>query len=254
MKYLRLAAISFAVVFVVLLLKHKEAKPVLPKINLPSPATVIDDFLEVDNYPGFTVVTDDCADTYKCVGEILVTNSRFIGSGTLIAPKVVLTAAHVIKDSELEYFRTNNQCYKIRKSVMHPDYTEEGSGKNDIGLLFLEEACLETPAVLQTDPQELKRGELLTTVGFSHKIKKISNEHTFWYYGTIVEQPTYIRFLAYKGNIWLGDSGGAVFEDGGKLTGVISALMIMEYSVVDQIATRVDLYVPWITQMEKINE
>jgi hypothetical protein len=137
---------------------------------------------------------------------------------------------------------------------MHPDYTEEGSGKNDIGLLFLEEACLETPAELQTDPQDLKRGELLTTVGFSHKIKKISNEHTFWYYGTIVEQPTYIRFLAHKGNIWLGDSGGAVFEDGGKLTGVISALMIMEYSVVDQIAARVDLYVPWIRQMEKINE
>ena len=254
MKYLRLAAISFAVVFVVLLLRHKEAKPILPKINLPDAATIVDDILEIDSYPGFTVVTDDDADTHKCVGEIFVTDGRFIGSGTLIAPKVVVTAAHVIKGSDLEYFRTNNQCYKIRKSVAHPDYTEEGSGKNDIGLLFLEEACLETPAVLQTDPEELRRGERLTTVGFSHKIKKISNEHTFWYYGTIVEQPTYIRFLAYKGNIWLGDSGGAVFEDGGKLTGVISALMIMEYSVVDQIATRVDLYVPWITQMEKINE
>jgi V8-like Glu-specific endopeptidase len=254
MKYLRLAAISFAVVFVVLLLRHKEAKPILPKINLPSPASVIDDVLEVGSYPGFTVVTEEAVDTYKCVGEIFTADGPFIGSGTLIAPKVVVTAAHVIKGSDLQYFRTNNKCYKIRKSVAHPDYTEEGSGKNDIGLLFLEEECLETPAVLQTDPQDLRRGELLTTVGFSHKIKKISNEHTFWYYGTLVEQPTYIRFLAYKGNIWLGDSGGAVFEDGGKLAGVISALMIMEYSVVDQTATRVDLYVPWITQMEKINE
>jgi hypothetical protein len=47
MKYLRLAAISFAVVFVVLLLKHKEAKPVLPKINLPDAATIVDDVLVI---------------------------------------------------------------------------------------------------------------------------------------------------------------------------------------------------------------
>lgn len=253
MKYLRLAAISFAVVFVVLLLKHKEAKPVLPNISLPNTSTVVHDFLELETYPGLTVV-EDGKDRYKCVGQVFSSDGDFIGSSVLIAPKVVLTAAHVIKDTTLEYFRTNNQCYKIKKTVIHPDYSEENYGKNDIGIIFLEEACLETPAALQTNPEELKRGEPLTTVGYSHKIKKISNPDTFWYYGTIIEQPTYIRFLAYKGNVWLGDSGGAVFEDGGKLTGIISALMISEYHVVDQIATRIDLYIPWIRQMEKANE
>jgi hypothetical protein len=254
MKYLRLAAISFAVVFVVLLLKHKEAKPVLPNISLPNTANIVDDVLELETYPGFTIVEEDGKDTNKCVGQVFSDDGDFIGSSVLIAPKVVLTAAHVIKGTNLEYFRTNNQCYKIKKSIIHPDYSEENYGKNDIGIIFLEEECLETPAVLQTNPEELIRGESLTTVGYSHRIKKISNERTFWYYGTIVEQPTYIRFLAYKGNIWLGDSGGAVFEDGGKLTGIISALMISEYHVVDQIATRIDLYIPWITQMEKVNE
>lgn len=254
MKYLRLAAISFAVVFVVLLLKHKEAKPILPNISLPNTANIVDDVLELETYPGFTVVEEDDKDTNKCVGQVFSDDGDFIGSSVLIAPKVVLTAAHVIKGTNLEYFRTNNQCYKIKKSIIHPDYSEENYGKNDIGIIFLEEECLETPAVLQTNPEELIRGESLTTVGYSHRIKKISNERTFWYYGTIVEQPTYIRFLAYKGNIWLGDSGGAVFEDGGKLTGIISALMISEYHVVDQIATRIDLYIPWIRQMQKANE
>ena len=83
MKYLRLAAISFAVVFVVLLLRHKEAKPILPKINLPDPATIVDDILDIDSYPGFTVVTDDDKDTHKCVGEIFTADGPFIGSGTL---------------------------------------------------------------------------------------------------------------------------------------------------------------------------
>ena len=55
-----------------------------------------------------------------------------------------------------------------------------------------------------------------------------------------------MRFLPIEGHIWFGDSGGAVFEDGGKLAGIISAMIVMNGTIVDHTAARVDLYADWI--------
>jgi len=120
---------------------------------------------------------------------------------------------------------------------------------DDIGILILTEGCDEQPAQLIHDKSELTQRESLTTVGFSHEIKKISKPGTFWYYGTVEEEPQYMKFLPINGHIWFGDSGGAVFENGGHLAGIISSMCIIDNTMVDQSAIRVDRYADWIKDM-----
>ena len=112
--------------------------------------------------------------------------------------------------------------------------------------MLLTESCDETPAQIIQNKSELTQRENITTVGYSHNIKKISKPGTFWYYGTIEEEPQYMKFLPIKGHIWFGDSGGAVFESQGHLAGIISSITIVDDTLVEQSATRLDRYVNWI--------
>lgn len=198
-----------------------------------------------DPFPGFEVVNSNTKDIYGCVGHVHNRQGEFIGSGVLIAPAVVLTAAHVIEGEDLVYFITRDRAYKIEKTIKHPDWNPRFLD-HDLGILLLQDPCLETPATIIGSKAELRRREALTTVGWSKQIKKISKPGTFWYYGTLEEFPGFMKFLPHNGNIWIGDSGGAVFEDGGKLAGIISSLTIIDYQIIDQSAVRLDLYLDWI--------
>jgi hypothetical protein len=65
----------------------------------------------------------------------------------------------------------------------------------------------------------------------------------------VEEEPQYMKFLPINGHIWFGDSGGAVFENGGRLAGIISSMCIIDNTMVDQSAIRVDRYADWIKEM-----
>ena len=243
----RLTAILSAVILAFLQGCQKDAS--VSKISIPITAVTPPDSgaCKPDPFPGFQIADNSTKDTYGCVGHVHNEIGQFIGSAVLIAPSVVLTAGHVIEGETLRYFITKDQAYIIEKTIIHPQYDQD----NDIGILILSEPCLEIPARMLVDRSELTSREPLTTVGFSKEIKKISKPGTFWYFGTTQEDPNYMRFIPFKGHIWFGDSGGAVFEDGGKLAGIIAAMALMDHAIVDQRATRVDLYVDWIRSVMK---
>lgn len=247
----RLTAILSAVILAFLTGCQKDAsvsKISIPITTVPFPEAGVS---KPDPFPGFEISNNNTKNTYGCVGHVHNELGEFIGSGVLIAPSVVLTAGHVIDGDTLRYFITGDKAYVIEKTVIHPGYKDVTGINHDIGVLILAEPCTETPAQILIDRSELNPREALTTVGFSKQIKKISKPGTFWYYGTTQEDPNYMRFLPIEGHIWFGDSGGAVFEDGGKLAGIISAMVIINGTIVDHTAARVDLYADWIRSVMK---
>ena len=238
-------AIFAAVILALLNGCQKDAS--VSKISLPT-ATVDTPkgMSNPDPFPGFEIVNNNTKEVYGCVGHVHNERGEFIGSGVLIAPSVVLTAGHVIDGDTLKFFITKDKCYIIEKTILHPQYKINDEIVHDLGVLILTDPCDEDPAVLIHDKTELTQREDLTTVGFSHNIKKISKPGTFWYYGTTEEEPQYMKFLPIKGHIWFGDSGGAVFEDHGHLAGIISSMTIVDSTLIEQSAIRLDRYVDWI--------
>ena len=217
------------------------------KTSLPTTTdNATESIVKLDPFPGFDISNTNTQNKYGCVGHVHNERGEFIGSGVLIAPAVVLTAGHVIDGDELRYFITGDKAYLIQKSILHPLYKTGEEVVNDIGILILSEPCDETPAVMTKDTTELTQREPLTTVGYSHQIKKISKPGTFWYYGTVEEEPQYMKFLPINGHIWFGDSGGAVFEEHGHLAGIIASMTVIQNTMVDQSASRVDKYYSWI--------
>lgn len=199
-----------------------------------------------DPFPGFDISNSNTQNKYGCVGQVRNERGEFVGSGVLVAPAVVLTAGHVIDGEQLQYFITGDKAYTIQKVVLHPGYKTGEEIVHDLGILILTEGCDEPPARMITDKSELTQRESLTTVGYSKQVKKVSKPGTFWYYGTVEEEPQYMKFLPINGHVWFGDSGGAVFEETGKLAGIIASMMIIDATIVDQSATRVDKYYDWI--------
>jgi len=218
------------------------SKTSLPITTVDPPASIC----KPDPFPGFDISNSNTQNKYGCVGHVHNERGEFIGSGVLIAPSVVLTAGHVIDGDELRYFITGDKAYLIEKSILHPSYKTGEEIVNDIGILILSEPCSETPAVMIKDATELTQREPLTTVGYSRQIKKVSKPGTFWYYGTVEEEPQYMKFLPINGHIWFGDSGGAVFEENGHLAGIMASMTIIDHTMVDQSASRVDKYYSWI--------
>ena len=240
-----LTAILFAVILALLNGCQKDAsvsKSSAPITTIKTPE-IIDN---PDPFPGFEIANSNTQNKYGCVGHVHNEQGQFIGSGVLIAPTIVLTAGHVIEGDQLQYFITGDKAYIIEKSILHPGYKTGEDIINDLGILILSEGCDVTPAIMIKNSSELTQREPLTTVGYSHQIKKVSKYGTFWYYGTVQEEPQYIKFLPIKGHIWFGDSGGAVFEEEGHLAGIISSMTIIQDTMVDQSAIRVDKYQDWI--------
>jgi Trypsin len=195
---------------------------------------------------GFTIIKEGQPDPFGCVGKVLQEDGTLVGSAVLVSPTVVLTAAHCIKDTNAYWFETNDcKRFKITQCLIHETYIQDTS-LGDIGAFILETPCDKVPATLLKELNELSRTEELTTVGYSYSTKKISDPGTFFYYGTILEEPCYIKFLPLKGSVWFGDSGGALFEDGGKLAGIISSLSFKDGSIFENSATHVFLYHDWI--------
>ena len=240
-------AILYAVILAFQLGCQKDTS--VSKVSIP--ITTVDppkSICNTDPFPGFEIVNNNTQNTYSCVGHVHNDKGESIGSGVLISPTVVLTAGHVIDGDTLLYFITGDKAYLIEKMISHPGYKHGEDIVNDIGILILSEPCDEIPAIMSKTPDELTQREPLTTVGFSRQIKKISKPGTFWYYGTVEEEPQYMKFLPINGHIWFGDSGGAVFEEHGHLAGIISSMTIVDGTMVDQSAIRVDKYYKWIIE------
>lgn len=196
-------------------------------------------------------------DRYGCVGALMNANGDIACSAVLINSKAILTSQHCFgEDLSHLFFMTQNGKAHLIKDVFFPNKINPGLPFNDLALCILEAECEETPAKLVQGPFELRPGEELTTVGWSLGIKKVSQPGVVKYYGSLIEEGGQVmRMLATKGSVFYGDSGGAVFEDGGLLAGIICFFgMDAETGViVDNGAVRLDYFKKWIDETLKEN-
>lgn len=98
-----------------------------------------------------------------------VNGSGYSGSGTLIAPDWVLTAAHNLITSSSGTFTINGAAYASTEVILHPSYQSANQfAGNDIGLVHLSTPVTGvTPAVLYNGSDELNR--MAVFVGFGLK-------------------------------------------------------------------------------------
>ena len=185
-------------------------------------------------------------DPFPSVGSIMDERGRLIGSGVLIRPDVVLTAGHVVDDRAYSFFIGEEEIL-IDAIKLHPDYNHNNNIETDIALVFLACDSIYTPAELQGKEETLTRGNVLTTVGYSGGVKRYSTYGTFWYYGTLITQPSQIKWLPLEATIWF-----CYFDAKLKLVGVMSHLSSFKDRAYENSATSVPYFYDWI--MEELNE
>ena len=201
-------------------------------------------------------IEHDEDDRYSCVGALVTQHVDVIGSAVLIHPRAILSARHCFGDPDNfpGYFWTHSgQLVRIIKIITREPYVT-GMLINDIVICILEEDCVEPPTNLIKTTFELVPGESLTTVGWSLGYKKVSEKGVMSYYGSLIEDNGQImRMLTNRGSIYFGDSGGGVFEDNGKLAGIIDFMSMDAESnaILDNGAAKIDYYYPWIDTIMK---
>lgn len=190
-------------------------------------------------------------DRYSCVGALVSMDANLVGSAVLIHPRAILTAQHCFwsPDNMPRFFVTQSgQIIQIIKVFLKDGFSPI-TDANDIALCILAEDCYEPPCQLIQSEQELTRGENMTTVGWSLGKKKVSEPGVMTYYGSLVEDKgSILRMLAKRGSVYFGDSGGAVFNEEGKLAGIIDFFSTEPGSmeIIDSGAARIDYYYSWI--------
>jgi hypothetical protein len=204
--------------------------------------------LDSSKYDSIEYAEDD---RYSGVGALYSGDGKFVGSAVLIHPKAILTAQHCFSMAENppKYFITHNGQLLEIQTVYLKDGYNDCDFKDDLALCLLKEECFEPPFEIMQNFYELTPGENLITVGWSLGYKKVSEPGVMKYYGSLLEDyGKVMRMLARHGSVYFGDSGGAVFEDGGKLVGIIGFFNMDPQTgqIVDNGAARLDFHYKWI--------
>lgn len=195
-------------------------------------------------------------DPFPEIGSVRDINGILIGSGVLIAPDVVLTAGHVIDDPTPFMFRINGEDVLIKQTIVHPRYSNGWGIHNDIGLIILECEVDVILAELHNEGRIAQYSPLIT-IGFGEGYKRQSLPGTFFYYGTLMRDPTQMKFLPLKDTIWFGDSGGAVYgivNGEFVLVGIMSSFSFTHDDIFENSATKVSFYYNWIIEEVLKNE
>jgi len=227
----------------------------------PPPNALDREFIEGINSPQYFEYLDEGEnDSHPAVVMLMNEDGEMIASGVLIKPDVVLTAAHCLDEEEVFGVTNGIEDVMVKESIPHEKY-HKWYGMHDIGLIILECEMSAEPIDLWQGG-DVERLADITTVGYGAGHKKWSKHDTFFYFGTLVEEPWFIKFLPVYGPIWHGDSGGAVLHDG-KLIGIIASYTIhisnSEIKIIECNATSIRMYKHWIEEalngpLEKSNK
>ena len=192
----------------------------------------------------------DGKDSYDFVGAIRNYNSdSLIGTGVLIAPNVVLSAAHVVNHTDmdnLEWVEVDGKSSCIERIVYFPSVL--GEKWHDIAIVFLESESDKNPCSLYDNAKDhLYKNMPVTTVGHGHGLRRTSKPDVFRYYGRLVRSPRFMIMLPLKDTVWHGDSGGAILTPDNKLIGIISHYAITsEGRIFENAAASIEFYREWI--------
>lgn len=219
------------------------------------------------------------AGNYAAVGTVLANGSSF-GTGTLIAPNYVLTAAHVVRDYSAVSFTLNGVTYEGAWSIPNPNWLNATMFDWDIAVFRLKTPVAGvTPSPLYTNTDELTRtatlvGYGMTGTGLTGAVESQGTKRacqnvldaygTGWGYTTQMLVADFDNGTTQKnrcgtptrleleGLVGPGDSGGPVYVDVGGVSyvaGIITAVFGLEplgqygHSVA---MTRVSSFDDWI--------
>lgn len=203
-------------------------------------------------------------------------NSKvFVASGVCVSPNIILTAAHVLKDTSTSAFILDDTKYPLCKIKCHEEFNDNVFGYYDIAIGYTEK-----PILLNFYP------ELYESSDEEHKLCCISGYGLTGTFNTGAKKYDDIRragsnmidridrqllicspsLLGSKNHTSLefliasGDSGGGLFIDG-KLAGINSCVIseikggILSTYGNESGHTRVSRYVEWIkSNMKELNE
>lgn len=195
----------------------------------------------------------------------------YFGSGVAHKPKVILTAAHIVKDVVTCRASINNKTINVSKIIVHPKYKNDQFGYYDIAICILEDDIeLDWYPDLYTSKNEV--GKVCSIAGygmtgtflngankFDNQIRAGSNIIDGTDRGLLKCSPSKINRTELEYCIASGDSGGGLFIDN-KIAG-INSCVIHDKGVVrsaygtESGHTRISDHIEWInTTLSEIKE
>lgn len=212
---------------------------------------------------------------HECVVSIFgkrdIDDKTFFASAVIIKPKIILTAAHVIKDTKEAYITFKDSKVKIQYTVYPNAFNEKNISKHDIAVCLLETPCeLNFYPELYENDDEL--GKVCSIAGFgmhgnydkgiigydgkkragSNIVEEISDDMLFC---TLTDKKTSLEMLPS-----IGDSGGGLFINQ-KLAGINSIIWTKEKNgkldsnLLDGSGhTRISLHLDWLKKLIDILE
>lgn len=205
---------------------------------------------------------------FRCVSRLIgryKNKQEYAASAVIIRPKVILTAAHVVVNSQECYAVLDGKKNSIRKIVMPSDFQEDIFGYNDIAIGFTEDEFeLDFYPELYSEKDEVGKTSAISGFGifgtfetgseeYDGRRRAGSNRVEYIDRGLLVCIPDSNNITSLEFLIASGDSGGGLFINK-KLAGINSCVMatddVTDSSYTDESGhTRVSDHFDWINKI-----